>query len=310
MKRKIIKNDIKSRRENFIKKSKKKHGDKYDYRKIDYINNLTRVEIICPIHGSFFQTPNKHSSGAECQKCKGGIRFSSKEFIEKCIGKHNGYYCYKNTKYNGAQNKIVVTCFEHGDFEILARTHIKGSRCPKCVSEQRKNLIFSTADYILRAKDVHGDLYDYTDVVYKGIDEKIKIKCKKHGYFFIKASKHLYRKFGCQFCRNSKGEFFIKKILEENEIKYIHQKSFDDCRYKYPLIFDFYIPSKKILIEFDGVQHFHPIEFFGGKMGFKKRKICDGIKNKYAIKKKIKLIRVSYALGDNEVKKILMKELS
>lgn len=59
----------KSTKEEFVKKAKKLYGDKYDYSKVEYINNRTKVEIICPIHGSFFQIPNDHLMGHSCKKC-------------------------------------------------------------------------------------------------------------------------------------------------------------------------------------------------------------------------------------------------
>ena len=66
----------------FIEKSIKKHGDKYDYSKVEYINNRTKVCIICSEHGEFWQTPNKHLSGRGCSKCSGKYKKTTEDFIK------------------------------------------------------------------------------------------------------------------------------------------------------------------------------------------------------------------------------------
>lgn len=81
---------------------------------------------------------------------------------------------------------------------------------------------------------------------------------------------------------------------------YIPQHKFDDCVHKRRLPFDFYLPEKRICIEYDGMQHEKPIEYFGGKKGFENTKIRDKIKNDYCKANNIKLIRVSYKIKDVE----------
>lgn len=100
----------------------------------------------------------------------------------------------------------------------------------------------------------------------------------------------------------SAGERLIKGILEDNNIKFVPQKRFNDCKNVLPLPFDFYLPDYNTLIEFDGIQHFKPIEYFGGEEEFKRRQNNDAIKNKYCKDNKINLIRLPYTLSDNEIK--------
>jgi len=90
------------------------------------------------------------------------------------------------------------------------------------------------------------------------------------------------------------GEKKIINFLEKNKITYSHQYKFKDCLFINRLIFDFFIPDKNTCIEFDGRQHFEPIEFFGGKKEFENIKIRDGIKNKYCLDNGINMIRISY----------------
>lgn len=82
--------------------------------------------------------------------------------------------------------------------------------------------------------------------------------------------------------------------MDRNDIEFIEQFRFDDCRYKNPLPFDFYLPKLNVLIEFDGEQHDRPIERWGGEKAFVLQKKRDLIKNEYCIDKKIKLIRIKY----------------
>lgn len=105
---------------------------------------------------------------------------------------------------------------------------------------------------------------------------------------------------------DSVGESLIKSILNENNITYVYNYRFSDCRNILPLPFDFYLPDYNTCIEYDGVQHFQPIEYFGGEKEFDKRKENDSIKNQYCIKNNIQLIRLPYTLSEEEVKKIVL----
>lgn len=124
--------------EQFIEEARQVHGNKYDYSKVDYINNKTKVCIICPIHGGFWQTPGKHlNSKHGCPKC--GIEdnrvnrmLSQEEFIEKCNKTHNDKYSYINTVYKGVDHDIDIICPIHGEFKQNAYAHSIGCGCPKC----------------------------------------------------------------------------------------------------------------------------------------------------------------------------------
>jgi very-short-patch-repair endonuclease len=99
----------------------------------------------------------------------------------------------------------------------------------------------------------------------------------------------------------SVGERLIKDILISNQVNFVQQKRFDDCRNTNPLPFDFYLPDYNVCIEFDGIQHFKPIEYFGGENEFEKRKTNDLIKTQYCEKHKIRLIRLPYTLSNEEI---------
>lgn len=99
-------------------------------------------------------------------------------------------------------------------------------------------------------------------------------------------------------------EVFIADILKEHQILYHKEYGFDDCKGigGKKLRFDFYLPDFNVLVEYDGEQHFKPIEYFGGEESFNVLKQNDVIKNEYCKKHKINLIRIPYTLSKDEVK--------
>jgi very-short-patch-repair endonuclease len=163
-----------------------------------------------------------------------------------------------------------------------------GSGCFKCDNKNK-----TTEEFIFGAKEIHGDRYDYSLTNYTRCKSKIKIICPIHGKFEQTPSDHLSG-YGCKLCYESKGELRIKKYLDENKIKYVREKTFNNCKNKLPLHFDFYLPQKSLLIEYDGQQHFKPIKFFGGENNFKIGQNNDKIKNNFAKDNNIDLLRIKY----------------
>ena len=136
-----------SNAEEFIKKAKLIHGDKYDYSKVNYLNNRTNVIIICPIHGEFTQTPNTHLNGSGCYQCNkhnGGVKqkFNKDFFIEKSKKIHNNKYDYSKVNYKNINKKVCIICPIHGEFTQTPYNHLKGSGCPLCARNKRNRIIF------------------------------------------------------------------------------------------------------------------------------------------------------------------------
>jgi len=108
-----------SNKEKFIKKAILRYGDLYNYSKVDYVNNITEVTIICPVHGEFLSTPRRLIKGSGCGRCN-----SENKFIEKAKEIHGDKYDYSKIGYNGVEEKITVMCKIHGEFSIQAKRHI------------------------------------------------------------------------------------------------------------------------------------------------------------------------------------------
>lgn len=118
--------------ERFIEKSKLKHGDKYDYSKVNYKKNDIKVEILCKIHGSFFQKPGPHLRGQGCPNCINNTKSTTEEFVIKANIKHDNLYDYSLVDYKTKKDKIKIICLDHGIFEQKAHVHLSGHGCPIC----------------------------------------------------------------------------------------------------------------------------------------------------------------------------------
>ena len=137
--------------EDIIKRARIVHGDKYDYSESEYNGFHTKMEIICPIHGSFWQEPSNHLNGNGCPKCVKEV-YDTNSFIEKSNLVHNYIYDYSKSKFVSSRTKTIVTCKKHGDFLVTPNNHVRGKGCPICKNSsleektrallQSKNIIF------------------------------------------------------------------------------------------------------------------------------------------------------------------------
>jgi len=173
--------------------------------KVEYKNTHQKVVVVCPIHGDFEITPNHHRSGVGCKRCHfDSQKITKEEFIKKSqefFGSRYDYSLFETMPPN--RTKIKIKCNEHNEIFLQEpRNHMKGhTGCPKC----RSNILsgigsevgkFTTQTelnetFIRKAKEIHGDLYDYNEFIYKNSDTKGKILCKLHGEFFQAPSNHL-----------------------------------------------------------------------------------------------------------------------
>lgn len=275
----------------FIKKAILKHGKNFSYENVIYVNNKEKVSITCLQHGKFEQTPNDHLKGRGCSQCWIESKRDSKEaFIKKANAIHNSTYIYKKTKYINNSTKIIITCPKHGDFIQYPSNHLSGNGCPCC-----KKSRLTTKDFVLKARSVHGDIYSYDKVDYTENNNcDVIIICPKHGDFKQTAKVHLSG-CGCPGCRASKGEKGISAFLLKHKVFFETQKTFENCKGRFSkLRFDFFLPEFNICIEYDGLQHFTPVNFFGGTKTFEIQKKHDEIKTKYCKDHNVELIRIAY----------------
>lgn len=213
--------------EEFINKAKEVHGDLYDYSKVEYDNNLKEVKIICKKHGDFLQTPKVHKKGSGCAKCSGKNKTTA-DFINESKEIYGDLYDYSNTNYINTKTKIKINCKTHGLFEITPNHHLsKGSGCQVCSRIEKTNKQRDTKeDFIIKAQQVHGNKYDYSNVNYISDNTPIIIICQIHGNFIQLPYVHKQGS-GCQKCgknyRTDTNEF-IEKAKQVHGNKYNYSK--------------------------------------------------------------------------------------
>lgn len=298
----------------FIDRCKVIHPE-YIYDKTIYINARTNVIITCPIHGDFITTPNRFIMGSKsgCPKCNPSSlkeSLTQEEFIQRCL-KYFPNYDYSQVVYTNQYTKVVITCNKHNyTWKPIAKDLMNGHGCPLCGKENNKEKQKLTLEeFIEKANKIHNNKYDYSKVLYINYKTKVEIVCPIHGSFLQSPDKHLIQQQGCPKCeeQSSKGELQVKNYLENHNIKYIQQ---------YPIIYngncnnktkiDFYLPDYNIFIEYNGMQHYVPIDYFGGELKFQKQIQRDNYVRNYCKEYNIKLIEIKY--NDNLIN-ILNDEL-
>ena len=197
----------------FIKMCESVHGDTYDYSDSVITTLKAKVKITCRQHGQFMQVAGKHLNGQGCPKCTANMRLSTEEILARCWSAHGGRYIYRKSTVTNTSTKMKILCTEHGSFWQAPEAHYKGSGCPKCAA----NTPWQTVDLIQKFKDVHGEKYNYSRVVYRSTKNKIEIVCPTHGVFLQTVDNHM-NGCGCPKCKvtgfkaSRRGCFYLYQI--------------------------------------------------------------------------------------------------
>lgn len=148
------------------------------------------------------------------------IQCRSKEFINKACIVHNNNYDYSKVEYTNSINKVIIVCRVHGEFEQAPASHLRGRGCPKCSNNQR----LSVDDCINRFKNIHGELYDYSKVIYKNKNNKVIIICRVHGEFKQTPAVH-WSGHNCPKCAGRfkmSGEYLLDRAIIIHDDKYLY----------------------------------------------------------------------------------------
>lgn len=293
-------------KDDFIRLAKSQHGERYSYGNVVFTNTSTPVTVTCSEHGDFDVKPfNHYKLGTNCPKCAASESLMTKEdFLDKVTTIHGNTYDYSQLNFKGYTETVTIGCPTHGIFYQKARVHLNGSGCPVCHRESTKKTL---DDFILEANEVHGNIYNYDKVNYVNNKSPITVVCKRHGSFRTNPNRHVSQKQGCPRCRESRGERQIAHILDVNGIGFIREYKFNDSLYRY----DFFLPKFEVLIEFHGIQHYEPVERFGGYEALESIKMRDWDKVMLAKDKVIPLVTLNYLdLDRRRLRKMLALELS
>jgi hypothetical protein len=229
------------------------------------------------------------------------LKYSIEFFKNLAI--ERGGECLSN-EFIGVNKKIKIKCEKGHIWDVVPYSLLKNSWCPHCLN-----------------RDLNGHFKKLTITEMQEIAKERGGKCLSEKYF-DKETKLLWEcRYGhqwmatpgniknsknwCPHCVETTGERIINEYLSKNNILFEKGKRFNNCRSKYPLSFDFYLPEHKILIEYDGIQHFKPIRFNDCSIEYANEQYCelikrDAIKNKYCDDNKIQLIRIPYTIKNIE----------
>jgi hypothetical protein len=191
------------------------HAGKYDYSKFDYTKGKTKVCIICPEHGEFYQYPIHHITGSGCPTCAGCARLDTNKFIDRAVEIHGNRYGYSKVEYERSHKHVLIICPDHGEFKQLPYMHLQGQRCKWCAGQG----VPTTEQWVEKAIAIHGDKYDYSRAVYTNSSSKVEIICPEHGVFTQGSINHTYGQ-GCPKCRSDTNDEWIVKAKAVHGDKY------------------------------------------------------------------------------------------
>lgn len=252
----------------------------------------------CKIHNVLFNIrPEDALQGSGCNECKSyKLRMkklkTEEEYIVELAEKNPFVKLVGN--YHESLTPTEHLCLIHNVvWSPTPARVLSGGGCKQCGSEKISNYFMKPRqDYIEELSDKNRDVELIGE--YLGGKKPTQHYCKIHNVEFVASPESVLKGRGCSHCVESKGERLVRQWLEKCDIKYKYQEPFDDCRDVLPFPFDFYLPEFNVCIEYDGKQHFEPIEYFGGQEAFEYTQKHDKIKNEYCKNNNIKLLRIPY----------------
>lgn len=252
----------------------------------------------CLIHNIEWDiTPTSVLEGSGCPEChkekiSNILKRTYEQYIEELkISNPNviATECYINSL-----TPILHKCLIHNvEWEISPDCALRGYGCPECHKEKLRHLKLKTHEqYIEEVRNINQNIVVVGN--YIGANTPILHKCLVCGNEWNAYPNNVIKGIGCPCCSKSKGEKEICSLLDEYSIEYARQKRFYDCCDIRPLPFDFYLPTYNAVIEYNGKQHYEPIEYFGGESSFKIQQLHDKIKEDYCRDNDIKFLSIPY----------------
>jgi len=227
--------------EEFVTRAEQIHGKgEYDYSKVIYKNNRTKIKIRHIKCGKWFdQTPNGHLRGQGCLYCsRRDRRKTTEQFIKDAEQIHGkGEYDYSKVKYEKANKKVKIRHVKCGKwFDQTPNNHLNGQGCPRplCNGCIRTS---TSEEFVKKAKRIHGKgEYDYSKVKYEKANKKVKIRHVKCGKWFDQTPNNHLNGGGCPHCNgcirknkkqfikdaeqiHGKGEYDYSKVIYKNNRK-------------------------------------------------------------------------------------------
>ena len=233
-----------------------------------------------------------------CVKC-GHLKANYEKAIKYFLSKYDSEK-YELIEFESC-HKVTVRCKICGTIRTTTADNIYRYGCPNCGlirGSQAQRL--TKEQFICNAKQIHGDFYDYSKVEVIDYKTKVCIICPKHGEFWQSPHKHYGDRCGCPKCSSSHGEKLICHILNDLNINYQHQVKIHNPYSDNNFIVDFKIGN--VVIEYNGQQHYIPVEHFGGEIRFQRQVQRDNDLKRYCLEHNLRLLEISYTCSETEVR--------
>ena len=237
-------------------------------------------------------SPGNILYGKGCPKCAKNIKISHDEYVKKVSEINQNIEVLE--EYINVNTPILHYCKIHDiKWRVCPICILKGTGCIECGKEKLSKKNTKTHEqYIKELKEINPNIIPIEK--YINSNTNILHKCLIDDYEWYVSPLHTLSGNGCPQCNESKGERQIRLWLNKFDIAYEREYRFDDCRDIKPLPFDFYLPSYNSCIEYQGKQHYHPIDYFGGKKHLEYVQRHDDIKKEYCKNKGISLLHIPY----------------
>lgn len=285
----------------------------------DYCHSIINLAFKC-----YLKSPSTKIGVYTCKHCKmkkvsaSGLEKRRTSLYNRAVSfcETKGYKLITDReKISGSNSIVTCICPKHGSFNVKIYALIEEHGCKKCQYESNSNKHRKAVDELSEIFEQYdGILLNKEDYI-SWNTKNLQVICPECGRTFLTSFGAFKKSKGqrCSVCSRgeSKGELQIRKYLESNGITFTQEKTFDNCKDKNKLRFDFYLPDYNMCIEYDGAQHFIPVSFGGssnGNISYLKTLKHDTMKNEYCLRNNIRLLRIPYWDFDN-IQKLIAENL-
>lgn len=252
---------------------------------------------------------NRGQAGSRCPSCAGNITKTASSFKDEVRATSRGEYEMVSDSYINAHTKVTIKHHVCGnEYDVVPMSYTRGNRCPFCDNKRIDNTEVNRR--VVAMTDGEFSLSsDYRDA-FSHLELKHKVCGHSARTTLAKLDSGFYPR--CTYCHpKSRGEAVIAKVLRYDlQEEFEQQKRFKGIKDSPTASYDFFLPSRGILIEYQGEQHYRPVKYFGGEKQFKDQLRRDKAKRNFAEEKGFTLLCIPYTLVTPEdIKAIIYNEI-
>lgn len=279
--------------------------NKYGDMLVEYTGTKNKMKVKCRNEHTYDMLLSHYRRGDMCPGCKENSKNNEleREYIRMKNRIENCGHILKSKRYKGYNGYIKIICPANHKYKSQIYRFDNGQRCRECAILNTADIVRLKYDEVVNRIKERGD--ELISKEYVHCNNPLEIKCGDCQNIFVKTLSKYMNSAGCNKCRcMSTGEKLIMQYLDKHNIRYDMQKTFEGCKNERLLRFDFHFIDYNANGEFNGKQHYEPIEHFGGLETFLETQKRDNIKKKFCLDNKIKLLEISYK-NKKDIAKIL-----